>query len=243
MESKHLLSISVLSFSIILSVWIFSSSIKNRNDSDNVVSVTGMAERNFESDLIVWQGQFTVKDMNLTSAYAELKKQSESTRVFLNEKGIDQKEMTFSAVEITKEFLYVSKNGNSSSTFDGYRLTQKVSINSTDVPKIERISREITELINSGIEITSLAPQYYYTKLSGLKIEMLAEAARDGSQRAKTIATNGDGKLGKLVNSSMGVFQIVAQNSAEDYSWGGAFNTTSKKKTATITVKLQYKLK
>jgi len=243
MESKHLLSISILSVCLIVSVLIFSNAIKNRNESNNVVSVTGMAERNFESDLIVWQSQFTVKNMNLTSAYAELKKQSESTRNFLEGKGIGKSEMTFSAVEITKEFVYVSKNGNSSSTFDGYRLTQKVSITSVDVPKIESISREITELINSGIEITSMAPQYYYTKLSGLKIEMLAEAARDGSQRAKTIATNGDGNLGKLINSSMGVFQIVAQNSSEDYSWGGAFNTSSKKKTATITVKLQYKLK
>jgi hypothetical protein len=38
----------------------------------------------------------------------------------------------------------------------------------------------------------------------------------------------------------MGVFQIVAQNSSEEYSWGGSFNTTSKRKTATITVKLDY---
>ena len=34
--------------------------------------------------------------------------------------------------------------------------------------------------------------------------------------------------------------QITGQNSAEEYSWGGSFNTTSKKKTATITVKLDY---
>ena len=243
MESKHFLSITILSVSLIISVLIFSNALKNRNESNNVVSVTGMAERNFESDLIVWQSQFTVKNMNLTTAYAELKKQSTSTRTFLEGKGIGKNEMTFSAVEINKEYVYITSKGNSISTFDGYRLTQKVSITSNDVLKIEKISREITELINSGIEITSLAPQYYYTKLSGLKIEMLAEAARDGSSRAKTIASNGDGKLGKLANSSMGVFQIVAQNSSEDYSWGGAFNTSSKKKTATITVKLQYKLK
>jgi hypothetical protein len=108
-----------------------------------------MAERNFESDLIVWQSQFTVKNMNLTSAYSELKKQSESTRKFLIEKGIQEAEMTFSAVEISKEYTYTSTYGGSTSTFDGYRLTQQISITSTDVPKIERISREITELITA----------------------------------------------------------------------------------------------
>jgi hypothetical protein len=243
MNSKHLLSVSIFSAALILSVIIFSNAFKNRNESRNTISVTGLAERNFESDLIVWQSQFTVKNMNLTAAYAELKKQSEATRKFLETKGIDKTEMTFSAIEITKEYSYVSSYGNSTSVFDGYRLTQQISITSNDVPKIESISREITELINSGIEITSLPPQYYYTKLADLKIAMLAEASKDGLARAATIAENGNAKLGKLLNSSMGVFQIVAQNSSEDYSWGGSFNTSSKKKTATITVKLQYQVK
>lgn len=243
MDSKHLLSVTVFSVALILCVVIFSNAFKNRNESRNTVSVTGLAERNFESDLIVWKSQFTVKNMNLTAAYAELKKQSESTLKFLESKGIDKSEMTFSAIEITKEYIYVSSYGNSTSTFDGYRLTQQVSITSADVLKIESVSREITELINSGIEITSLPPQYYYTKLADLKIAMLAEATKDGLARAGTIAENGNAKLGKLLNSSMGVFQIVAQNSSEDYSWGGSFNTSSKKKTATITVKLQYQVK
>jgi hypothetical protein len=243
MKTTHWLSISIASLALIISVLILSSAIRNRNESNNVISVTGMAERNFESDLIVWKSQFTVKNFNLTAAYAELKKQSESTRRFLETKDIDNSEITFSAVEITKEYTNVSSNGNSISTFDGYRLTQQISISSSKVTKIENVSREITELINSGIEITSLSPEYYYTKLSNLKVEMLAEATRDGKSRAKTIAENGDGKLGRLMNSSMGVFQIVAQNSSEDYSWGGAFNTSSKKKTASITVKLQYQVK
>lgn len=243
MKSNQLLITLIVSVCLILSVFIVVDGIKNRNASENVIAVTGMAERNFESDLIVWKSQFTVKDQNLTTAYAELKKQSESTRKFLGTKGILASEMTVSAAEITKEFVYITSNGNTVSNFDGYRLTQQVTISSTDVQKVESISREVTELINSGIEITSLAPEYYYTKLSDLKVAMLANAAQDGYVRAKTIAENGEGKLGKMTNSTMGVFQIIAQNSSEYYSWGGAFNTSSKKKTATITVKMQYQVK
>ena len=243
MKTNQVLSISIISVSLIVAVFIFSNAIKNRNESNNVISVTGMAERNFESDLIVWKSQFTVKNTNLITAYAELKMQSEATRTFLLSKGIERGEMTFSEAEITKEYIYNTFNGNTTSTFDGYRLTQQASISSHDVAKIESVSREITELINSGLEITSLPPAYYYTKLSDLKIKMLADASQDGLIRAKTIAENGNGELGQLMNSSMGVFQIVGQNSTEDYSWGGAFNTSSKNKTATITVKLQYKVK
>ena len=73
-----------------------------------------------------------------------------------------------------------------------------------------------------------------------LKIEMIAEATKDAQIRASQIADNAGGSLGKLKRADMGVFQIVAQNSSEEYSWGGSFNTSSKRKTASITVRLEY---
>jgi len=72
---------------------------------------------------------------------------------------------------------------------------------------------------------------------------MLAEASRDAQTRAMQMAGNAGGKLGELRNASMGIFQITGQNSSEDYSWGGTFNTTSKNKTASVTVRLEYYLR
>ena len=59
-------------------------------------------------------------------------------------------------------------------------------------------------------------------------------------KRAMTIVKNGGSSLGDLKNADMGVFQITGQNSSEDYSWGGSFNTSSKKKTASVTIRLKY---
>ena len=120
---------------------------------------------------------------------------------------------------------------------------QRIQIESKEVDKIEQISREITDLINTGVEFYSDEPEYYYTKLAELKIEMIAEATKDARIRAEQIAENSGSKLGDLKSAQMGVFQIVAQNSSEDFSWGGSFNTSSKMKTATITMKLQYGVK
>lgn len=108
---------------------------------------------------------------------------------------------------------------------------------------MESISREVSELINLGIELDSYAPEYYYTKLAELKLRMIAEATQDAKARAEQIAENAGARLGDLKKSEMGVFQIIAQNSSEEYSWGGSFNTSSKNKTATITMKLIYKIK
>ena len=127
--------------------------------------------------------------------------------------------------------------------FIGYRLDQSIQIDSKDVEKVEKVSREITELLNQGVQLYSQPPRYYYTKLSDLKIEMISKATEDARVRAEKIAENAGGKLGKLESAKMGVFQITGQNSQEDYSWGGTYNTNSKDKTASITMKLDYKLK
>ncbi len=120
-------------------------------------------------------------------------------------------------------------------------MAQSIVIESMEVEKIEKLSREITELLNKGIQFYSDAPRYYFTKLADLKIEMISKATEDARLRAVKIAENSGGKLGDLISAKMGIFQITGQNSKEDYSWGGTFNTSSKKKTASITIKLEYK--
>ena len=71
---------------------------------------------------------------------------------------------------------------------------------------------------------------------------MIAEATKDANTRAQQIADKSNTKLGNLINAQMGVFQIIAKNSTENYSWGGTHNKTSKHKTATVTMKLNYEL-
>ena len=60
--------------------------------------------------------------------------------------------------------------------------------------------------------------------------------------QVEKIAECSGGKLGKLESARMGIFQITGQNSKESYSWGGTFNTSSREKTASITMKLTYKV-
>ena len=50
----------------------------------------------------------------------------------------------------------------------------------------------------------------------------------------------GGGDLGDLLETSIGVFQILGTNSDESFSWGGTLNTSSKYKTAFVNVKQRY---
>jgi len=238
---QHLNSLFI-AMAVILSAYLLGTSFKNRNRSDQSIQVTGLGEKDFTSNLIVWNGSFSKKHAVLKDAYSELDADRETIQKYLMSKGIQEAEMVFSSIAIDKEYerSYDNYGNIVSSIFTGYKLTQNVTIESFAVDKIESISRKVSELINSGVEFYSESPQYYYTKLAELKVEMIAAATKDANTRALKIAENAGSKLGRLKNADMGVFQIVAQNSAEEYSWGGSFNTAAKHKTATITVKLAY---
>lgn len=232
----------IIALAIVSTALILADAFTNRNKKNNTISVTGLGSKSFTSDLIVWSGEFVRKNLFLKDAYAQLDKDRESIRTYLISKGLKNENLVFSAVIINKEYddSYDEQGNRIRSIFTGYKLSQRVQVESKEVDKVETISRSVSELINSGIEFYSNMPEYYYTKLAELKVEMIAEATKDANVRAKKIAENSGSEVGALKSADMGVFQIVAENSSEDFSWGGSFNTTSKRKTANITVSLIY---
>ena len=239
---KSSLGALYFAISIILASMFLSGAWKKSHPTQESVTVTGLANQNFTSDLIVWDASFSEKEMELKSAYEKLKKDADIVHQYLLSKGIKEQEIVMSAVDIErKEKEIFNKDGDvTQRLFDGYELTQHVRIQSTEVDKVELISRQVTELINNGVELYSRQPAYYSTKLADLKIKMLAAATADARNRAEKIAENSHASLGKLRNASMGIFQITGQNSNEEFSGGGAFNTSSKAKTASITVRLEF---
>jgi len=208
------------------------------------VSVVGLAEKDFTSDLIVWELRYDVLDMDMKRSYALIKDQNKIVKEFLNNKGIKSDEIDFKNISTRPKYDSHWENGHWVENFEGYLAEQRIRVESKDVEKIEKIIREISELYDQNIKISSDDPEYYYTKLSDLKLEMLAEASKNARERAQTVTENAGGKLGDLKNATTGVFQITAPNSSEDsYSWGGAFNTSSKQKHVSINMRLTYYVK
>ena len=101
---------------------------------------------------------------------------------------------------------------------------------------------QTSELINSGIQFNPGEVQYTYSNLPSLKHNLIENATKDALERAEKIVGTGNGKLGKLKNATMGVFQITGKGSTEEDTYGGNYDTFSKEKTARITVRLTYQL-
>jgi uncharacterized protein len=241
---KNSINTVIIAIAVVLTGFLLAKGYSSRGRSAQAISVTGLGEQSFTSDLIVWRGSFSRKEMDLKSANYQLNKDQKEIRAYLRSKGIKDDEIIFEGVNIQKDYYYdYDQNGNLRNTiFNGYILSQNVKVQSNNVDLVESISRQVTDLLDKGVEFNSYSPEFYYTKLAELKLKMIESATQDARERAEKIAVNAGGELGELKNADMGVFQITAENSSEDFSWGGSFNTSSKKKKASITIKLRYEI-
>lgn len=225
--------VSILSFSLV--------SYKKTSGSGGLTA-TGSANCDFEADLIVWRGEFSSSGVTSRNAYQRITKDAKLVKDYLEKNGVTPDEMVFSSVTIRERWVtqYNEEGNPIGETLDGYDLSQNISITSMDVDKIEAISRDISELIESDVEFISYEPEYYYTKLDELKLELIEQATQNAKDRIDLIAAGSGTQPGELLNASLGVFQITPQNSNTEYSYGGTFDTSSRLKNASVTVKLNY---
>ncbi len=211
----------------------------------DTVVVTGLGETEFTSDLIVWSGTLTAEADNAAAGYARIEESKRKVQEYLASKGVAAANVVFEFVNVDKQYTPVyNANGNwAGQRFTGYQLRQRFTVESTDVEKVETVSREISSLIAQGVSIEAYAPDYYYTKLDDVKMGLIEKASADARTRAEKIAVNAGTKIGKVASARMGVFQITGANSNEEFSAGGSFNTSSRMKKARITMRIEYRVK
>jgi len=205
---------------------------------DQTITVTGSARKRITSDLVVWRSAISYQAPTLSEAYRSLAEAVPRVKAYMVSKGIAENQITVSS--ISSQTLHGrNSDGIETSDITGYSLRQELQVRSTEVEKIGQIAREATELINQGILLESMAPEYLYTKLGDLKIEMLAEAAKDAKRRAEQIAQSTDSSIGTVRTARMGVLQITAADST-DVSDSGMNDTSSLEKDITAVVNIGF---
>jgi hypothetical protein len=230
-----------LAVALVLSSIIGSWAIIRVKSRDQTIVVTGSARKRIKSDLVIWRAGVSYEATQLADAYKSLAGDVPRVKQYLISKGIPENQITISS--ITSQTLHArsqdGEGGEESGRITGYSLKQELEVRSNDVDKIEKLAREATELINQGILIESSAPEYHYTKLGDLKIEMLSEAAKDAKARAQQIASSTGSSIGSMRSARMGVLQITPADS-NDVSGEGMNDTTSLDKDITAVVNVTF---
>jgi uncharacterized protein len=227
-----------LALGLVMSSIIFGWFYSKTRKGDEAITVTGSAKKRIKSDLVVWTAGISSQGPALTDAYSGLSDSIPRIKQYLIGRGIAEGQMTVSAISTTT-MKRQDENGNETSEITGYSLRQQIEVRSNEVEKIAQIARESTELINQGILIESNAPQYYYTQIGDLKIEMLGEAAKDAKARAERIAASTGNSAGTVRSAKMGVLQITAADST-DVSDYGVYDTTTIDKDMTAVVNISF---
>lgn len=212
----------------------------------HTISATGSASVDFSSDLVVWRGSFSVQNPTSKGAYSQIKNDAKIVKNYLLENGIKADEIVFNSVDIHQmtEDKY-DENGNFLGSYlSGYELTQAVAVTSKDLDSVDKISRDISSLLESGVEFESNSPEYYCTTLDDVKLDLIEQASENAKKRIEIMASGSDASLGKMQNCTLGIFQITAKNTGtSNYSYDGYLDTSSREKTASITVHMTYGLK
>ena len=205
---------------------------------DQTIVVTGSARKRIRSDLVIWKAGVSYQAPVLADAYRSLSENVPRVKSYLIGKGIPENQITISS--ISSQTLHArTDQGEDTGQITGYSLRQELEVRSNDVDKIAKIAREATELINQGILLESLAPEYHYTKLGEEKITMLAEAAKDAKVRAEKIAESTGSSIGSVRTARMGVLQITPADSNE-VSDSGLNDTSSLEKDITAVVNVGF---
>ena len=241
MNRNLIIALSTVSSALILSYTYLN---RYRFTTPSTIEVKGLGTTNFESDYIVWEGTYKTQDFNLQTASSKLAGDKKVVEEFLKNQNVPDEQVVFGAISTDVEYknIYNDEGNIIDRKFMGYVLEQSITIESYEVDHIEKVSRSITEVLNKGVAFYSSNPRYYYSGLSNLKLDLIANATKDAKTRAEIIASEAGAEIGDLKEAEMGVLQITGQNSNEAYRWGGTFNTSSRLKTASITMDLTYEI-
>ena len=227
-----------LAVALVLSSIVGAWAYTHAKNGEQVITVTGSARKRIKSDLVVWRAGVSYQASQLSEAYKALSDNVPKVKQYLISKGVKEDQITISSISSTT-LHEKNSDGEETGQITGYSLRQELMVRSNDVDKIERLAREATELINQGILLESNPPEYLYTKLGDLKIEMLAEAAKDAKVRAQQIASSTGSSIGSVRTARMGVMQITPADS-NDVSDSGMNDTSSLEKDITAVVNVGF---
>ena len=235
-----LLGIS-LAIGLIVSAFIIAGAFEHIRQANQLITVKGYAEKIIASDYGTWVCEFSTQSASQSTGYDKIEQDLQKVLFFLESYGIKKESMDISPVSSNRLYR-TTKEGGESNELYGYQLASHVKISSSDIKLIERISKESSRLIKDGVELNSYAPQYFYTKVNDVKIEMLSEASKDAKVRAEQLVKNSGSQVGALQSASQGVFQItpVHSNETSDY---GVNDLTSIEKSIKLVITVEYHIK
>ena len=202
---------AILAFALIISTIIFSGTWRKIKSENQIITVTGSAKAVIVSDLGILRGTLMVEATTAREAYRELEIQKPVLLSYFKSKGFAGDKVNYQTISTYPNYNFNTQGQNAG--VRSYTSSQMIDISSSNVNLIKEMSLEISALVERGVSFQVNPPEFYYTKIGDIKIEIQAQAAKDAMTRGQRIAEATGRELGTLKSARMGVLQITPENS------------------------------
>jgi hypothetical protein len=223
---------------VVLSTHLARASFEKVKLRDQTITVKGTAERQIAADRATWTASLITRHTAMIEAHRALEADRLRLLAYLAEGGFEPDAVTLGPMDINPVYSRDDK-GYQTSDIVQYVLSQHFTIAGNDVGQVAALAREVDSLISEGLELSSAAPSYLYTRLDDVKMQLLAEATLNARQRAEQLVANSPSRLGALRSANQGVFQITPVYSTE-VTDSGRNDTSTIDKTVRAVVTIEY---
>lgn len=209
----------IIGLCAIVAASLLSQGLMGLHTADRYVTVKGMAEREVQADLALWPIRFVATGSTLDEAQNKARSSREAIMAFLKLQAIDQSAVELQRLDVTDTRANPYAGNNSEQQ---YIINQTLMVRSTDIDRIRQAAQNVSELVDSGVVLSSdygpSGPTYLFNGLNDIKPAMIAEATTAARESAQQFARDAEAKLGSLRRANQGVFQILARDQAPGVS-------------------------
>ncbi|MDR3180129.1 MAG: SIMPL domain-containing protein [Holosporaceae bacterium] len=203
------------------------------HSTQDAIEVKGLSEKVVRADVGNMCIAISNRDENLEKLYIKRAADKVKLTDFLKNYGIIDEEITDSSMDTSEreeEETVSSAGATTVKKTKYYKSEDKLSINTRDLEKIEKIKEGIIKLSSEGIFI-SYSYSYDLTSFLDIKIQMLKEASENSKKNAEAFVEPHGQKIGDVVYLRQGEITIRAENESENIeSWHSTERTSLNKK-------------
>lgn len=187
--------------------------------SDRIVTVKGLSEREVPADKVIWPLVYKELGNDPAEMYERLATKNRKVIDFLKEKGIAEKEICESAIQVSDR---QADSYDQNNVLYRYKATSVITVTSSQVELIRKIMQSQSELMKMGIalvteEYGTNIVKYEFTGLNKVKPDMIEESTKNARATAEKFAKDSESKLGKIRSASQGQFSIDNRDSNTPY--------------------------
>lgn len=187
--------------------------------SDRIVTVKGLSEREVPADKVIWPLVYKELGNDPAEMYDRLATKNRKVIDFLKEKGIAEKEICESAIQVSDR---QADSYDQNNVLYRYKATSVITVTSSQVELIRKIMQSQSELMKMGIalvteEYGTNIVKYEFMGLNKIKPDMIEESTKNARATAEKFAKDSESKLGKIRSASQGQFSIDNRDSNTPY--------------------------